>query len=390
MTGNMQLQMVLYLLILLALVKPLGWYMARVFEGKPCGLDRVLGPVERLIYRASGVNPAAGNDLEALRRGGPGVQRGRVRHAVRPPASARVAVAEPRGPGPPCPTDLSFNTAVSFLTNTNWQAYGGETTMSYLTQMVGLAVQNFLSAATGMAVLVALIRGFARRTSQTIGNFWVDLIALDALHPAAAVARPGGGAGVAGRGADASTATSTATLVEPMKDADGKAGDRAGPSPWGRRPRRSPSSNWAPTAAASSTPTPPIRFENPTPLSNFLEMLAILLIPAALCYTFGKMVGDTRQGWAVLAAMIVIFVVHAGGVLLLASSEARRMLAAAGADIRRAGRRTGRRQHGGQGGPLRHRQLGALGDGHDGAPRTARSTRCTTPSRRWAAWCRCG
>ena len=159
-------QMVLFLVVLLLLVKPLGAYMARVFEGKPCGLDRVLGPVERMIYRLGGVNPASEMSWQ--------------RYAVAVLAFSLAGFvtlyvlmrvqgllpAEPRAMAAVAP-DLSFNTAVSFLTNTNWQAYGGETTMSYLTQMLGLAVHNFLSAATGMAVLVGLDpRALPARTAR--------------------------------------------------------------------------------------------------------------------------------------------------------------------------------------------------------------------------------
>ena len=174
MTGNDILQLVLYIGVLLLLAKPLGIYMARVYEGQPSGLDRVLGPVERLFYRICGIKPdeemnwkkytlavlvfsACGLlSLYVLQR----VQGGLL---LNPQKFSAVS------------PDLSFNTAVSFVTNTNWQNYGGETTMSYLTQMAGLAVQNFVSAAAGMAVLVALVRGFKRHSAETIGNFWVDL-----------------------------------------------------------------------------------------------------------------------------------------------------------------------------------------------------------------------
>ena len=174
MLANDVFQIGLFLAVVLLLVKPLGWYMARVYEGKPCGLDRVLGPVERLTYRICGVNPAG--------------EMGWQRYALSILAFSfvgflslyalmRVQQWLPFNPEQMAavPPDTAFNTAVSFVTNTNWQAYGGETTMSYLTQMFGLAVQNFLSAATGMAVLAALIRGFARRNCATIGNFWADL-----------------------------------------------------------------------------------------------------------------------------------------------------------------------------------------------------------------------
>ncbi len=174
MTGNGVLQLVVYVVVLLALAKPLGAYMARVYEGRPLALHRLLGWLERLIYKLSGVRP--GNEM--------GWKTYAVTMLIFNLAGVLVVYAlqrlqgllplNPQQLGAVSP-DSSFNTAVSFATNTNWQGYGGETTMSYLTQMVGLTVQNFASAASGMAVLVALIRGFARRSAETIGNFWVDL-----------------------------------------------------------------------------------------------------------------------------------------------------------------------------------------------------------------------
>ena len=169
------LQIVLYLVVLLALVKPLGWYMARVYEGKPVGLDRVLGPLERLVVpplrRRSSTRRWAGSDTPLA-----------CWPSTPSDSSFSMCFSGFRSLLPLNPehlaavkTHTAFNTAVSFVTNTNWQSYGGETTMSYLTQMLGMTVQNFVSAATGMAVLVAMIRGFARRNSETIGNFWVDM-----------------------------------------------------------------------------------------------------------------------------------------------------------------------------------------------------------------------
>ena len=206
--------------------------------------------------------------------------------------------------------DSAFNTAVSFASNTNWQGYGGETTMSYLTQMLGLTVQNFVSAATGMAVLVALIRGLARRTAQMIGNFWVDLTrtTLYILLPLSIVWR----VVLVSQGVVQTFDNyQTAQLVEPVQDADGNTVTEQmialGPAASQIAIKQLGTNGGGFFNVNSSHP-----FENPTPLSNFLEMLAILLIPAALCYTFGKMVGDTRQGWAVLAAMTIIFVALLG------------------------------------------------------------------------------
>jgi K+-transporting ATPase ATPase A chain len=231
----------------------------------------------------------------------------------------------PQGLGMVTP-DSSFNTAVSFATNTNWQGYGGETTMSYLTQMLALTVQNFVSAATGMAVLVALIRGFARQTAETIGNFWVDLTrsTLYILLPLSlTLALVLAGQGVV----QTFSAYQTVPLVEsveydtPKLDAAGQTvKDDKGNPVMEKVTQKEQVIAVGPAASQiaikqlgtngggffnvnSSHP-----LENPTPLSNFLELLAILLIPAALTYTFGRMVGDTRQGWAVLAAMVVVFV----------------------------------------------------------------------------------
>jgi K+-transporting ATPase ATPase A chain len=300
MTANGLLQIALYFVVLLALAKPLGAYMARVYEGKPSGLDRVLGPVERLIYRLSGVRPDEEMDwkvyalalllfsvvgllfLYALQR----------LQGMLPWNPQALAAVSP---------DSSWNTAVSFTTNTNWQAYGGETTMSYLTQMVGLTVKNFVSAAAGMAILVAFIRGLARRNAKTIGNFWVDLTrtTLYILLPLALIlALVLVSQGVV----QTFSAYKTVPLVEMTKDADGKPVTEqvlaVGPAASQVAIKQLGTNGGGFFNVNSAHP-----FENPTPFSNFLEALSILLLPAALCYTFGRMVGDTRQGWAVLAAM---------------------------------------------------------------------------------------
>ena len=195
------LQIVLYLVVLLALVKPLGWYMARVYEGKPVGLDRVLGPVERLVYRLCDVDP---RKEVGWKRYALGVLAFNAAGFIFLYVLQRVQHFLPLNPEhlAAVKTHTAFNTAVSFVTNTNWQSYGGETTMSYLTQMLGMTVQNFVSAATAMAVLVAMIRGFARRNSETIGNFWVGYDEIGALHPAAGVDPLGGALDVPGRRAD--------------------------------------------------------------------------------------------------------------------------------------------------------------------------------------------
>ncbi len=174
MTGNDILQIAIFFGVLLLLAKPLGVYMARVYEGQPSGLDRVLGPVERLFYRICGIKP---DEEMGWKKYAGAVLLFSAAGLFFLYALQRLQGFLPLNPQkfPAVSPDSSFNTAVSFITNTNWQGYGGETTMSYLTQMAGLGVQNFVSAAAGMAVLVALIRGFKRHSAETIGNFWVDL-----------------------------------------------------------------------------------------------------------------------------------------------------------------------------------------------------------------------
>jgi K+-transporting ATPase ATPase A chain len=325
MTSNSYFQIIVYVTTLLMLAKPLGWYMARVYEAEPVGLNRLLAPVERLIYRLSGVNPkeqmrwtdyAIGflvfNLLGALAVFG--LQRLQAYLPFNPQNLPGVS------------PDSSFNTAASFATNTNWQGYGGETTMSYLTQMLGLTVQNFVSAAAGMAVLVALIRGFTRRNADTIGNFWVDLTrsTLYILMPLSLIlALVLVGQGVVQTFSPYQTVplVETVTYEQPKLGADGQALQDAGGKPV-MEPVEVKEQVVAVGPAASQVAIKQLGtngggffnvnsahpLENPTPLSNFLEMLAILLIPGALCYTFGMMVGDTRQGWAILAAMTLVFV----------------------------------------------------------------------------------
>jgi len=325
MTANGVLQLVFYLVVLLVLAKPLGAYMARVYEGRPIVLGRALGWLERLIYRMSGVSPKAemGWKTYALTMLIFNLTGLLAVYALQ--RLQGVLPLNPAGLGAVSP-DSSFNTAVSFATNTNWQGYGGETTMSYLTQMLALTVQNFVSAATGMAVAAALIRGFARRSAGTIGNFWVDLtrttlyILLPLSFVFALVLVSQGVVQTFGPYAKVAVVQPT-EYDEPVTDKDGKPVlDEKG------QPKTKKSTLTeqviAVGPAASQIAIKQLGtngggffnvnsahpFENPTPLANFLELLAILQISAALCYTFGLMVGDTRQGWAVLAAMTVIFV----------------------------------------------------------------------------------
>jgi len=325
MTANGYLQLAFYVLVLLALAKPLGAYMARVYEGRRLALERVFGWLERLIYRICRVQPEVemgwkGYAIAMMLFNLVGLlvvyllQRLQGVLPLNPQAFGAVSA------------DSSFNTAVSFATNTNWQGYGGETTMSYLTQMLGLTVQNFVSAAAGMATLAALIRGLARRSAQTIGNFWVDLTrtTLYILLPLAFV----GALVLVSQGVVQNfrpydkAAVLQPVAYEPMSDDQGKPVLDEKGQPKTKKTKLTEQIIAVGPAASqimikqlgtngggffnvnSSHP-----FENPTPLANFIEELAILLISAALCYTFGVMVKDTRQGWAVLAAMTAIFVV---------------------------------------------------------------------------------
>jgi len=306
-------QISVYLAVLLLLVKPLGLFMARVLEGERTFLSPVLGGLERLIYRASGIDSAREQDwkryaIALLLFNAIGflfvylLQRLQGLLPMNPQAFSGVS------------PDLAFNTAVSFATNTNWQSYGGETTMSYLTQMLALGVQNFLSAASGMAVMVALIRGFSRRQSDSLGNFWVDVTrsTLYVLLPLSTLLA----LVLVSQGVVQSFAPSKAvTLIEPVRiEAVQGAQPSAAQSiteqviPLGPAASQIAIKQLGTNGGGFFNVNSAHPFENPTPFSNFLQMLAILLLPAALCYTFGRMVRDTRQGWAVLAVMLVIFV----------------------------------------------------------------------------------
>jgi len=298
-------QLIFYLLVLILLAKPLGSYMARVYQGEHTFLDRLVGPIERFVYRLSGVNPEDDMNwktyaIAVMLFNVLGLlvvyllQRFQGGLPLNPPGLGAVS------------PDSSWNTATSFATNTNWQGYSGEVTMSYLTQMLGLTVQNFLSAATGMAVAIALIRGIARHSAKGIGNFWVDLTRTTfyILLPLALVLA----LVLVSQGVVQTLSPyKTVSLLQPTTDANGNAvAEQAlavGPAASQIAIKQLGTNGGGFFNVNSAHP-----FENPTPFSNFLEMLSILLIPAALCYTFGKIVGDTRQGWAILAAMTIIFV----------------------------------------------------------------------------------
>ncbi|MGE3243155.1 MAG: potassium-transporting ATPase subunit KdpA [Pirellulales bacterium] len=305
MTANNWIQLVLYFAVLALLAKPLGAFMARVYEGKPCGLDGALGWLERGIYRLSGIDP---RQEMSWRTYTVAVLLFNAVGFIAVYALLRLQGMLPLNPQqfPANTPDLAFNTAASFATNTNWQSYGGETTMSYLSQMLALTVQNFVSAASGMAVLVALIRGLARRSTETIGNFWYDLVrsTVYILLPLSIVLA----IVLVSQGVIQNFSPyATVNVLQPTTAADGSAVSTQtlalGPAASQIAIKQLGTNGGGFFNVNSAHP-----FENPTPLSNFLELLSILLIGAALCHTFGVMIGDTRQGWALLAAMYVIFV----------------------------------------------------------------------------------
>jgi potassium-transporting ATPase potassium-binding subunit len=324
MTAPSALLSLVFLGLILIAVKPVGWYMAEVLQGAPVWPLRVCAPLERALYRVARVDPShemswqryalallVFNTLGALFTYL--LQRVQAWLPLNPEHLAAVS------------PDSSFNTAISFVTNTNWQGYSGESTMAYLTQMAALAVQNFFSAATGIAVAIALVRGFARHGAQAIGNFWVDVsrITLYILLPLAgviALALVSQGVVQNFSGYRTAQLLEPVTYEQPRLDAAGNPlKDTAGNPLTEQR-----------TATEQTLPMGPIAsqeaikelgtngggfvnansahpFENPTPLSNLLEMWAIVVLPAALTYTFGRMIGDTRQGWAILAAMVLLF-----------------------------------------------------------------------------------
>lgn len=332
MTNHGWLLLGVYFVLLLLLARPLGIYIANVMEGRGGWATRLEGGMERLIYRLCGIQRDQemgwlSYALALLLFNGMGV--------VAVYGLQRLQVWLPLNPQqfPNVAPDSAFNTAISFVTNTNWQGYSGESTMSYLVQMLALTVQNFLSAATGIGVVIALIRGFCRHSAKTIGNAWVDLTrsTLYILLPLSVVLA----LALVSQGVIQNLdAYQTATTLEvthydaPKLDGEGQAlKDAQGNGVTEPATTRQQTLAMGPVAsqeaikmlgtngggffnANSAHP-----YENPTPLSNFLEMLAIFLIPAALCVTFGRMVGDGRQGWSLFAAMSVLFLVFAVGAM---------------------------------------------------------------------------
>jgi K+-transporting ATPase ATPase A chain len=305
MSINIIIQITIFLSILLLTVKPLGIYMARIYEGKPAGLNVLLAPVERWIYRLTRVNPMQGMSWKTY---AVAVMLFNVLGIISVYILQRLQFFLPLNPMfmPKVAPDLAFNTAISFATNTNWQSYGGETTLSYFTQMLGLSVQNFVSAATGMAVLIAVIRGFIQKQIETIGNFWVDLVrsVLYILLPLSIILS----LVLVSQGVvQTFTPSAKAELLQSIRDADGKTVTEQvialGPVASQIAIKQLGTNGGGFFNVNSSHP-----FENPTPLSNLLELLSILLISAGMCYTFGYMVRDRRQGWAILTAMLIIFI----------------------------------------------------------------------------------
>ena len=348
MTTQSILLLVAFLAVLLAAGYPLGLYMAKVAGDGPVRGLGWLQKLENLLYRWSGLpaDKAMGWKSYAI-----ALIVFNTVGAVFVYGLQRLQgflPLNPQGLGAVSP-DSSFNTTVSFVANTNWQGYGGEQTMSYLTQMLGMACQNFFSAATGIAVIFALVRGFASRSGKSIGNFWVDLVRstlyiLLPLSLALSVVFMGEGM------IQNFSAYKEVTLLDhvayetPKVTADGQPLlDTAGKPVMEAQVATTQTIAMGPVAsqesikllgtngggffnANSSHP-----YENPTVLSNFLQMLAIFIIPAGLCFTFGRMVGDLRQGWAVLAAMSLIFVVMTAGVMS-AEQQANPALQALGVD----------------------------------------------------------
>ena len=308
MSVNSILQLAFYMLALLLLVKPVGLFMANVYEGKTA-LNRIFGPGERFIYRLFGTSEETEMNWKTyafafLMFNAIGLL---VVYALQ-----RLQTSLPLNQGTPFLTtpmtpESAFNTAISFASNTNWQGYGGEMTMTYLTQMLGLTAQNFVSAASGMAVLVALIRGLARRSAQTIGNFWVDLTrgTLYILLPMSIILT----VLLVSQGVvQTFDSYQTANVVDQtaLTDADGNAVLQqtlaVGPAASQVAIKQLGTNGGGFFNANAAHP-----FENPTPFSNFIQMLLIFIIPAGLTYTLGRMTKSQGHGWAVFAAMSILF-----------------------------------------------------------------------------------
>ncbi len=337
MSGMGALQVALFFAVLTALAPPLGRYCAQVLSGERTPLSPVLSPVERLLLRAARVKD---DDEMHWRRyavavlvfSSIGVLSVYLMQRVQsflPLNPAELAAVSP---------DSSFNTAISFVTNTNWQGYGGESTMSYLTQMLALTVQNFLSAATGIAVLAAFIRGLVRRQTATLGNFWVDLVRVTVhlllpLSVLLALFLVSQGVVQNLRAPIEVPLLQATEAVVPGKDGVPDQRDVVTAQTLAQGPAASQVAikQLGTNGGGFFNVNAAHPFENPTPLSNFVQVLAILLIPAALCFAFGRLVGDARQGWAIYGAMSAIFLVLALAAVA-AEERGNPLLAAAGLD----------------------------------------------------------
>jgi K+-transporting ATPase ATPase A chain len=295
------IQILVFFVLLILLVKPLGAYMARVYSGEPTLFSRVLGPLERFLYRLAGIRPDEEMGWKTYGLAVLAISLVGIVFLYTLQRFQHLLPLNPLGFGPVAP-DLALNTAVSFVTNTNWQAYGGETTMSFLTQMLGLTVQNFLSAATGMAVLMVLIRGFARHQASTLGSFWTDLTrgTLYILLPLSILV------------ALLLVASGTVQTLLPSTTVRLLQGGQEQVIALGPAASQVAIKHLGTNGGGFFNANAAHPFENPTPLTNLLLMLAETIIPAALTYTFGRMVGNTRQGWAVLAAMLILLVGFTG------------------------------------------------------------------------------
>jgi K+-transporting ATPase ATPase A chain len=325
MTANGWFQIAVFVLVLFAVTKPIGAFMARVFNGEKTFLDPVMRPIERLMYRATGVD-----EKHEMRW---------TEYAVSVLLFSAVSLLLlyliervqgwlPLNPQKfaAVPQALAFNTAASFTTNTNWQAYSGETTMSYLTQMAGLAYHNFMSAATGIAIAIAFIRAIARRESNTIGNFWVDLTrgCLWVLLPVSLVVS----LFFVSQGMTQNFKPYvTAQLVDPqtvqVTGSDGKTTQQRVSEqviPMGPVASQEVIKEYGTNGGGFFNANSAHPYENPTPLTNFVQVLLIFTLGSGLTYTLGRMTGSQKHGWAVWSAMVVLFL---AGVLVVYSAEAR-------------------------------------------------------------------
>lgn len=319
MNSNIIIQIGLYLLLLCLIAKPMGLWINTVMTGEKHLLSRIGEPVERFFYKVAGID--AQHEM-SWKHYAIALMSFNILGVVVVFLLQKLQFFLPLNPQQLAniSTDSAFNTAVSFVTNTNWQGYAGETTMSYLTQMLALTVQNFLSAATGIAVVIALIRGFARHSSQTIGNFWVDMTrtTLYLLLPLslllAIIFMSQGVIQNFDAYQNVTTLNSGTQTIAMGPVASQEAIKMLGTNGGGF------------FNVNSAHP-----FENPSPLVNLLQMLAIFMIPAGLCYAFGIMVGDRRQGWAIFSAMMLLFIAFLS-VEIVAEQQGNPLLTAAGAD----------------------------------------------------------